>query len=310
MRSKCIVIISSIMFLSGCGLTLGQKQQIAQFATATESVSLSTQDRFKSTRDKVVELERRRLIMRNEAPPKNHDIDGGLSATGLSTQIATLKALQSYGDVLNKLALNNQSEAISKAATELATQYEATMKIHDSGYTLDNDKKEAVLGIVNIAGLWFVESEKKKHMWNIVKAYSRDVAKLSKLLINDLTLVEDSLCIDEKKRKERVTKTGVIDIYCTSADALKEQASDVLTDKGFSYADREFAYDSYVLAQQAIEEIVILSKQGGKVVEKLSEANDKLSKIIESDDYKTEDIRVYVQQVSELQTLTKILIGK
>ena len=310
MSSKFIPILSCIMFLSGCGLTLAQKQQVAQFATATESISLSTQDRFKSTRDKVIELERRRLIMRNEAPPNNLDIDGGLSATGIATQIATLKALQSYGDVLNKLALNDQSEEISKAATELATQYEAAMKIHDSGYTLDNDKKEAALGIVNIAGSWFVESEKKKHMQNIVKAYSPDVDKLSKLLINDLTLVEDSLCIDEKKRKKQVTKTGVIDIYCTSADALKEKSSDVLKTEGFSFAEREFAYDSYVLAQQAIEEILILSEQGGKVVAKLSEANDKLSKVIESDKFKTEDIKAYAQQVNELQTLTKILIGK
>jgi hypothetical protein len=304
------IITLSVIFISGCGLTLAQKQQIAQFATATESVSISTQDRLKSTRDKVIDLERRRLIMRNEAPPKKLDIDGGLSATGIATQVATLKALQSYGDVLNKLALNEQSEAISKAATELATQYEAAMKIHDTSYTLDKDKKDAVLGIVNIAGLWFIESEKKKHMKNIVIAYSPEVAKLSKLLINDLTLVEDSLCYDEKKRMERVTKIGVIDIYCTSADALKEKAFDVLTGKGFSFAEREFAYDSYVLAQQAIDEIVIMSDQGGKVVSKLSEANDKLSEIIKSDDYKTEDIKAYAQQVNELQTLTKILIGK
>ncbi|WP_143068446.1 hypothetical protein [Azotobacter beijerinckii] len=104
------------LFLTGCGLTPIQKQQVAQFATATESVAKTTQDQFKTTRDKVIELERRRLIMRNEAPPKDFDLDGGLSESGIATQIATLKALQSYGDILNKLATNDQGEAIAKAA--------------------------------------------------------------------------------------------------------------------------------------------------------------------------------------------------
>ena len=104
MLQKTTQLIVLAIALSGCGLTPIQKQQVAQFATATESISTTTQDQFKSTRDKVIELERRRLIMRKEAPPKSLDLDGGLSASGIATQIGTLKALQSYGDILNKSA--------------------------------------------------------------------------------------------------------------------------------------------------------------------------------------------------------------
>jgi hypothetical protein len=310
MLKKMLSILAITSIISGCGLSPIQKQQVAQFATATESVSTSTQEQFKSTRDKVIELERRRLIMRNQEPPKTFDIDGGLSSTGIATQIATLKALQSYGDILNKLATNDQAEAISKAATEFLTQYEAAKKLRDDSFALDEDKKNAALGIINIAGSWFVEKEKKKHLKNIVKSYSPEISNLASLLKNDLTLVGDSICIDESKRRTTDIKTGVIDIYCTSADGLKELSSDVLKKRNYSFEERAFAYDSYALSQQAIHEIVTLSAAGAKTVSKLVKANDQLFKVIESDEYTTDDIKAFAQQVQELHTLTKVLIGK
>lgn len=309
LRNRRLVVFLALS-LSGCGLAPNQKQQVIQFATATESVSTTTQDQLKSTRDKVIELERRRLFMREEEPPQSVDLDGGLNASGIATQIETLKALQSYGDILNKLASDDQGEAIGKAATNFMTQFEAAKKTQDSSYSLDEGKKNAVLGVVDIGGSWFVESEKKKHIKTIVSAYSKDINELAKLLRNDLTLVEDSLCIDESKRKERTGKIGVIDIYCTSADALTELASDALKEKNHPFVEREFAYSSYVLAQQAKEEIAILSIQGDKVVSKLLLANEQLENVVETDHYTSDDIRAFARQVDELQTHIKVLTGK
>lgn len=310
MKKKCPYLLILALSLSGCGLNPIQKQQVAQFATATESVATTTQDQFKNTRDKVVELERRRLIMRNVVPPKSFDIDGGLSESGIATQIATLKALQSYGDILNKLASNDQGEAIAKAATNFMTQFEAAKQTQDAAYKLDEEKKNAVLGAIGIVSTWLVEKEKKKHIKSIVESYSNDVGSLAGLMKNDITLVEDSLCIEESKRKPKTSKTGVMDIYCTSADALSELAADVLKETGHSFEEREFAYNSYVLAQQAKDEIVALSDQGDKLVTKLSKANDQLLKVIKEDNYTTDDIKSFAKQVEELRTHIKVLTGK
>ncbi|MFA7259343.1 MAG: hypothetical protein WC013_07465 [Aeromonas bestiarum] len=310
MLQKSVYPLIMALLLSGCGLTQIQKQQVAQFATATESVAKTTQDQFKTTRDKVIELERRRLIMRNEAPPKTFDLDGGLSESGIATQIATLKALQSYGDILNKLATNDQGDAISKAATNFMTQFEAAKQTQDAAYKIDDGKKSAVLGVIGIASTWFVENEKKKHIKPIIEAYYKDIGNLAELLRNDLTLVEDSLCIEESKRKTVVSKTGVIDIYCTSADAVSELSSDVLKEKNHSYQEREFAYNSYILAQQAKAEISTLSGQGNGLISKLSKANDQLLKVIEDDSYTTDDIKAFAKQVEELQTHINVLTGK
>lgn len=296
--------------ISGCGLTALQKQQVAQFATATESVATTTQDRFKRARDKVIELERRRLIMRNEEPPKFFDIDGGLSAEGIATQIATLRALKSYGDVLNKLASNDQGEAITKSATNFLTQFEAAKQTQDSAYKLDDDKKTAVLGVAGIVGTWFVESEKRKKIRPIVEAYSADIGKLAALLKNDLTLVEDSICIEESKRKARASSTGVMDIYCTSADAVYELASDLLIEPNHSYNEREFAYDSYILAQAAKIEIATLSAQGDKLVEKLTKANNQILSVIKEDEFTADEIKEFAKQVEELNNHLKVLTEK
>lgn len=300
-----------ILFLMiyGCGLTPLQKQQVTQFAAATESVAKTTQDRFKTARDKVIELERRRLIMRNEEPPTWFDIDGGLSAEGIATQMATLKALQSYGDVLNKLASNDQGNAITKAATTFLIQFEAAKQNQDAAYELDDNKKASISGVVGLVGNWFVEIEKKKKIRSIVEAYSEDIGRLAALLRNDLTLVENSLCIEASHRRSKVSSAGVMDIYCTSADAVRELAADVLKEPNHFYDERAFAYDSYILAQTSKTEITMLSAQGGELIEKLMKANDQLLSVIKEDKFTADEIRAFSRQVEELDNHMKVIAG-
>ncbi len=308
MKTTMLATVALAVLVSGCGLTPIQKQQVTQFATATEAVSISTQEQFVSTRNKVLEIEKRRLIMRNMDPSTDLDLDGGLSATGIATQIATLKALGAYGDILNKLASNDQSEAITKAATEFLTQYEAAIKTQDETYSLDKEKKESLLAIVSMAGDLFVEHEKKKHIKSIVNIYTPEISKLASLLKNDLTLKEDSLCIPENKRKSTTAiKTGVIDHYCTSSKSLTQVSSSVLKNSGFSFQERAFAYNSYILGLSAIEEVNLMSKNGAKAVDSLIKANEKLTDVINKDKYTTDDIKEFAQQVTDLQTLIKVL---
>lgn len=309
---KIVVVLPVLLCMSitGCGLTALQKQQVSQFATATESISKSTQDQFLSTRDKVIDLEKRRLIMRKQVPPKDFDLDGGLSSSGIATQISTLKALQSYGDILNKLVVNDQSEALSKAATDFLTQYETAKKAENPDYSLDQTKKDSIIGILGIANSWFVENKKKESVKKIVKAYSEDINNLANLIRNDITLTGYSLCIEEDKRKDSAIKTGVIDIYCTSADGLREISKDVLRNQNFSFSEREYAYESFVLSESAIKEVREISAKGEKLVAKLIAANNQLTKVIESDKYQTKEIKEYANQVEELLTLTKVLVGK
>lgn len=310
MKLKIVFTLLLSATVAGCGLTALQKQQVSQFATATGLISQSTQEQFISMRDKVIEMEKARLIMRKQVPPKSFDLDGGLSSSGIATQISTLKALQSYGDVLNKLVLNDQSEAISKAATDFLTQYETAKQLNKPNYSLDQSKKDSIIGIINTANAWFIESEKKKSVKKIVKAYTSEINSLANLIRNDITLTGDSLCIEKEKRKTNNIKTGVIDIYCTSADGLKEISKNVLRNKKHSFSEREFAYNSYVLSEKAIQEVRALSKKGQKLVDKLIDANKQLTKVIESDSYATDDIKNYANQVEDLLTLTKVLIGK
>lgn len=304
---KILIVTLLPALVAGCGLTQMQKQQVTQFANATESISLSSQKQFKDSRNKIIEIERRRLIMRNQSPPRSLDLDGGISATGVATLIATLDVLKSYGELLNKLASNDQSEKIAKAATEFSTSFESAYQLSDKSYSLSDEKKEAFEGVIKLVGSWFVEGEKKKSLKKIVKAYTPEVSKLADLLVNDLVLKGRSMCLDKASRKDNEIKTGVIDHYCTSAKAMRRASSDVLKSSGRSFSEREFAYTSYVLANSAIEEVKLLSKSAGKAIDKFKRANSELLKSVKTEHFTAEKIKSYSNQVKELNTLTRVL---
>lgn len=293
--------------LSGCGLTSLQKQEVTQFATATESISDISITQFKSTRDKIIELERRRLILRAGSPPKTPLLDAGLTAEGVAKQISALNALKAYGKVLEELASNDQGEAISASASNLATQFEAAKKAQDSNYSLDEKKKAAVVNSFQVAGSWFTEAKKKEYLKKIIDAYHDEVVVFATAMRNDLVLDENSLCIPENNRKPPTNNSGIIDIYCTSALALDQVASSVLLDTGHTKSDREFSYNSYFLAQQALAEITPISKQGEEVIKKLLTANSKLENIIENDKYTQNDVKAYYQQVNEIRTIINVM---
>ena len=305
---KIFSILSLLVLLTGCGLSPHQKQHVSQFAYATERVSRSTQHQFKMTRTNILEIEKRRLIMRNVAPPTTLDLDGGLSATGLATQLETLQALGAYGEILYALSSHAEVEQITKATADFVSHYENVNKRYDFSEALSEDKKDALLKLVGIGSSWFTEGKKKVSLTAIIHSYTPEIKKLAALLKNDLILKENSLCLANENRKTTTTiKTGVIDHYCTSAKSLKQLASSHLRRKGLTFAQRQFAYESYVMALSAIEEVRLMSIIGAQTIESLIKANDSLVKVIEQDEFKTQDIKAYAEQVNELTTLANVL---
>lgn len=310
MKFNAITVVLLAVVVSGCGLTTAQKSQVGQFATATKAVSISTQEQFISMREKVIEMEKRRLIMRNEPPKNDYDLDAGLSASALNTQINTLKALQAYAELLNKLVENSQSEAIKKAANNFMQQYEKAKQLSDESYQLDAEKQSAISGVVDNANAWFIEAKKKSAIKRIVKSYSKSINELAALVKNDLVLTNYSLCLPQPRKKVQEVKVGVIDIYCTSADALRELSLAEINKNNSSFYEREFNFNSYIMSEQVIQEVQALSKKGENLVKKLIKANQQLTAVIETGKYKTDDIKLYAQQVQELVSLTKVLTEK
>lgn len=313
--TKNFIHLLILPLLSGCGLTLEQKQQVSQFATATEGVSSTTIEQFKSTRDKIVELERRVLIMRNKIKKKKLekklntlDLDGGMNVSGLAIRISTLKALGEYGALLNALASDSQADAITNAMSDFLTQLESAGKRKNPNLTLDADKKSSFAGIVGMAASWSLEKEKKKQLKNIVKIYTPEISNLSTYLKDDVVLTESSPCIKKDKRPStRLIKKGVIDHYCISVQKALSLSKTKLLNGGLRFNERSFSYDTYVLARSALDEIKLMSKQGKKSIERLIKANESLSTVINDDKIKKDDIKAFAEQIKELKNLVQIL---
>lgn len=305
---KKIFLVMGALVLSSCGLTLLQKQQVTQFAIATEVISNITIEQFKTTYDKIVELKRRILIMDSEAPPKSLDLDGGLNISGLAERIARVKAIGEYGTLLNALSSNSQTEVITEAMSGLLIQLEVVGKKQNPNFTLSDDKKSSLAGIIAIAASWSIEKEKKKQIKIIINTYAPIITKIAVLLKNDLILKESSKCIEKKNRlATRIIKTGVIDHYCTGLTEALTTSKFKLQNKGLRFQERSFAYDSYVLGLSALKEIRLMSEQGKKTIESLIKANNSLVSVVNEDKLKQQDIKVFAQQITELKNLIHIL---
>lgn len=297
--------LALVLLIAGCGLTPTQKQQVKQFATTAETVALNTQNGFKNTRDRVIELETMGLAL-NHRPVSHVDVDGGLSIDGITIQINALAALQAYAKVLNQLVSFDSMADVAGAATEFATQYDAATKAINVNYSLSDAQKQSIAGLITMTGSLFVEYKKKKHIKAFIALYGPDIEKLAVLLKHDLTLKGDSLCLSEVL-DEAKGKTGVIDHYCTSAKKLRRLAIGILNTETLNYADRERVIAALIESEKAIIEVRELSQRGEAAIAGLIVANGHLSKVIDDSRYTTNDIKVFAKQVGQLKTMLKVL---
>jgi len=334
MINRNLIFLVLGLLLAGCGMTRGQKAQISEFATSTSTAVDASVEQMISIRAQVIEIHKERIIMGDLQVTDKADLDKTLEADKVAKQVAAMRLLQDYANSLNALATNDQSEAISKSVTHLATSAAAATNAYKNEanmITVSDEQKKAAAGIAATIGGWYIEKQKKEAIKTIVDKYSPLVAKLAEVIEQDLSLIGNSPCWPEfrggaalgTKPINDKKKSGTLDIFCTQADSLREHSLELLRcpviyQKGHNSAYcatvttaiRERALNDYLKMNHDMDDVASFSKKAAELIQKMHVANSQLSKVLEDDKFTADDIKAHATAIKELVTMIEVLAAK
>ncbi|MFA5180808.1 MAG: hypothetical protein WC405_05770 [Syntrophales bacterium] len=329
MKYRFLCFIALVLLISGCGMTNGQKMQIASFATATSQAVDAAVKQLEDARSQVIEIRKEQIIMGYLQVEAGVDLESTLKAEKIAQRVAALRFLQAYANSLNALATNDQSEAISKAVTHLMTSSEAAVNAYKGdagGLALSDGQKKAAAGIAATLAGWYIENEKKKITKEIVELYSPQVTKFAAAIEQDMSLIGYSACWPQFRAGSKEgakpvndkTKSGTLDIFCTEADYLREKSLILLKQcpaiskscETVTVTVRERALNDYLKMNHDMDNMASFSTKATDLVKKMLAANNQLLKVIEDDKFTAEEIKEHAVAIKELITMVEILANK
>jgi hypothetical protein len=336
MIKSCVYAVSLMLLITGCGMTRGQKAQIAAFAAATSEAVDASSEQIINMRNQVIEIRKERIIMGDLPVTDKVDLDITLKAEKVAMQVAVLKLLEDYANSLNALATNDQSEAISKAAMHLSASVDAVANAYKSDTSkviLSDEQKKAAAGIASTIGGWYIEWQKKNATKEIVEKYAPLVTKLSEIIEQDLSLIGNSACwpqfrsgaAADAKPVNNKTKSGTLDIFCTQADSLREHSLKLLRCPAVyiknheppyppicatvTFQVRERALSDYLKMNLDMDNVASFSSKAAELIPKMLAANNQLLKVLEDEKFTAEDVKEQVAAMQELVTTVRVLAG-
>ncbi|WP_272975608.1 hypothetical protein [Alcanivorax jadensis] len=320
-------ILFAAVTLTGCGLTIQQKADSTAIAKATvESGEFSSENLAQLRRD-IIDLQVAYYKINPNAECLDTDVgtctiplDQGVTTDDLAPRIAISDALAAYGKTIDSLINADHKEEIAEAASDLRDSL-ASASDKSEEFSLSDDQLDAISALIDVAGRWNLERQRKKALIEISAGYATVIDQVTPLLIQDLSLKWDSPCrpafrdgrADNAPTSGAHKEDGILDLYCSTAYNLKRNAKILIDDSNstnLQHAIRVDAVDAYVMAHNAQVNGFIISNTGTKLLSKLKDSADELGRVAKDKNYKSKDIKELGKDLKSLSSSLKVLITK
>ncbi len=284
---KYLSLLLFALTLAGCGMTSQQIVKTQSFGTATSNVGTFAESEFVNIRNGIIEMSKENLIINHQVDSRGLTFDRPTSAESAAVRVAAAKAIKLYGELLVKLATEDRSDGLKKVTNALIDNTSVAL---DQNFS--DEKKDAITQIVASIGSLWVDKKKADAAKLIIPTYAPAVEKLADLLIVDFSL--DS--------------NGYLKGYWNEAKILRLSSIE-LVDAGKKYTlfERDRAVQAFVLAERNIHYAENIDKKAKESLQALKKANAELVSVIRSDNYSSNDIKIYAKKIQEFMNLYEVI---
>ena len=161
--------------LTSCsGLTSSQRGSLREFSAATIDLGSLAAEQFAEARADVLEMNRLRLELGDEI---DGELDWPLTLERTALRVNSMRALESYGRLLDTLLMSSRDEELASASDTFVSSIRGVQ-----GVTLDDQQAGAISSVVQFGASWWVEKARAK----AVRSVMTDSHEAILLLIDSL----------------------------------------------------------------------------------------------------------------------------
>ena len=286
--------VTTIIFMTGCGLTKVQKGGVATFGQAAATLGTASKEQFQGGRDNVIEMKGLRLAIEKKAlsaakpdgKPADREfyaeelnLDAGLDPDNIEKRMNAVELLIQYGNLL--VAFSEETQ--EKELTSAADNFKKSVKKFP-GNPLSEGEIDGLGQVVVVAGKMWIEHEKKEALGKIIPTVSPLIKKLCDDLESDFDPQKKGVAADTYNTQER----------------LANEAIDGLKRTGDSMGDRRLLINGFALADRNKAGLETTSKKLLKAVASLRLADDKLVSLIAGNKFTLDEIKAFADDASDL----------
>jgi hypothetical protein len=285
---RLIAVLSLAVLGSGCaGLTASQKAAITEFSRATNAVGQMTQAELTEMRERMIQTNQRRLVLRGKdsgltpAGP----LDGNLTVSNVSVVVAAATALQGYGEMLEALATDTQTAELQGAADKFTTSLGRVPNVK-----LSQGESDAIKGAVVFAGQLFIEAKKARALKTIVPKAKPAIDQICDTLTRDFDFQQGGLAQDLATANESLFGAAA----AAFQDAPAGSDASAIGVRSFSLPALQYAVEGRLRQDEILKRI-------SSAATAIKKANAALADALATDRFTLEDVKSVAGEAAALR---------
>jgi hypothetical protein len=280
----CLCILAA-----GCATTAPQRDATEAFGLATERLGRMGEDEFAAVRSGIIRMNKYQAILDTGALSKDFRYDAPATPLNTAERISACKTLRMYGDLLMRLASDDRTQFVRRAALVFMDSASETL-----GRSLDADQTAAIDNVVAGLARFWTDKRKADSIRAVVLSFENVVNTLADRLMADFVL--DG------------SPDGFLNAYDASARRLQDLADSLLdSGKPVGADGRHRAVNAHYMAQNNLLRAKEIGLRMQTAIMTFRKANAEIVSGVRNNACDAEKIREYGRLIQQLGNLKQIL---
>ena len=286
---KHILCICCCLMITACATTAPQRDATAIFGLATDRIGRMGEDEFATIRRGIITMNKFQALLETATTSPELAYDAPATPLATAERISACKTLRMYGDLLMRLASDDRTQFVHRAAIVFMDSAGESL-----GKPLDDRQQAAIDYVIEgVARIW-TEKRKTESIRNVVLAFEGTVNTLADRILLDFTLNDSG--------------AGYLNAYDQAARRLQALADSKLDRKDYQDMDeRKRILDACYMARKAGLRVTAIGQRMHSAVATLKLANAEIVSGVRDGDCDPLLIKKYGRIIQQLANLKELL---